>query len=347
MRTYEYSFLKEKHLNDILRLTNLVTGISVREEYQKLQYGNVFESLRKKAAVDSIVGSNAIEGIGTSDERIREIMEGGQPRTHDEIEISGYRDALDLIHRGHEHLHIDEDLIRRLHDTIEKGTGDPEAGEYKKSDNLIMEYLPDGNRRIRFSPVSHEDVPEAMKQLLFAYYDARQDAEIDPLLLTFCFILDFLCIHPFRGGNGRVSRLLTLLLLYQNGFDVGRYVSIEQMINHYKESYYESLMSSSAGWHENRNDYSPFLIFSLQILYRCYTKLNDSLGETVAKKAKKNQRIEAVVTNSLVPLSKMQIKDVLPDVSIRTIESQLSKLLKEGRIKKIGDYKNARYLRKE
>ena len=208
-----------------------------------------------------------------------------------------------------------------------------------------MEYGADGSRRIRFKPVEADKVQVNMEQMLLAYYDARQDSEIPPLLLIPCFILDFLCIHPFTDGNGRVSRLLTVLLLYLTGYDIVKYISYEGQINKYKENYYQALELSSAAWHENKNDYIPFVINFLQILYRCFKDLDDAFMEISLKKAKKSERVESILLASVVPLSKQDIIGKVPDVSVKTIELVLSKMLKDNRIKKIGSFRDARYVR--
>ena len=343
MRKYDYSFLKEKHLNQVVRLSNLISDINSKEILRKMQYEDVFNELRKKAIIDSVSGSNLIEGISTSQKRFMQLMEEEKPMNHDEKEILGYKDALSYVHNNYLDLEIDEALIKQLHYMIEKDVSE-DAGEYKARNNYIMETDENSERRIRFYPVDYKDTPEAMKQLVLAYYEARQDEEIDQLLLAICFVLDFLCIHPFRDGNGRVSRLLMLLMFYYAGYDIGRYVSIENTINDYKSDYYYSLIQSSNNWHDNNNDYSPFIIFSLQILYRCYKTLDESLGEISLKKAKKNERIRRIVLNSLIPISKADIKEKLPDVSIRTIEAELRKMMDSNEITKIGNYKDARYV---
>lgn len=346
MRKFDYSFLKDKHLNDILRLSNLIADVNAKELFRKELYGDVFNKLQEKAMIDSVIASNSIEGIGTSEERIQEIFKGSEAITHDEMEILGYKEALNYIHTKND-IEVDERTIKYLHYLIEKDVDPGNAGQYKSGNNYIMEYHSDGTRKIRFTPVDHKEVPNAVEQLLLAYYDARQDDRISQLLLSFCFVLDFTCIHPFKDGNGRVSRLLTLLLLYKAGYDIGKYVSIENQINDFKDQYYAALNKSSVGWHNNENDYSYFIIFMLQIMYRCYLSLNDSLGELTLKKAKKKDRIKSVVESSLVPISKMQIKDMLPDISVRTIEAQLKSLIDSGDIIKIGTYKDARYISKK
>ncbi len=184
-----------------------------------------------------------------------------------------------------------------------------------------------------------------MEQLELAYMEARNNANINQLLLIPCIILDFLCIHPFRDGNGRMSRLLSLLLLYKNGYDVGKYISFEEQINNYKSYYYEALRKSSIGWHENQNTYIPFMENFLSMLYMCYKELDKRFATIQGKKITKTSRIEATVLNSLVPISKADICKILPDVSPTTIEAVLSKMVKDGQIKKIGQSKMTRYIK--
>ena len=345
MRHFDYSFLKNNISSDVLGLSNVITDLKCREEIRKLQYGQAFESLRKKAIIESVKGSNAIEGIITSDSRIKDIVAGAKPQTHDELEIAGYKEALNLIFTE-KYLDISEDTIKLFHAKIHEQTNPAAAGLYKENNNFIMEYYADGTRRIRFKPVEAKDVPKEMEQLLLAFYTARQDGEIPQLLLIPCFILDFLCIHPFTDGNGRVSRLLTVMLLNSDGYDIVKYSSLEGQINKYKESYYEALKASSENWHEETNDYVPFVINFLQILYRCFKDLDESFMELSVKKTKKSERVENILLNAIVPISKQDIANKLPDISIQTIELVLSKMLKEKTIEKIGTYKNARYVRK-
>ena len=345
MHRYDYSFLKKQIPGNILGLAEILADLKSKEELRKLQYGEAFESLRQKAIIESVKGSNAIEGIVTTDSRIRDLVAGAIPKTHDEMEISGYKDALNLIHTNHANLDFDETLILTLHRMIEEQTNRQEAGRYKRTDNYIMEYDTDGRRRIRFKPVSAQKTQEDMGQLILAYYDARQDSEIAPLLLIPCVILDFLCIHPFLDGNGRVSRLLTVLLLYLSGYDIVRYVSYEAQIDRYKTAYYESLRASSESWHENENDYTPFIVNFFQILYRCYKDLDEAFTDLSLKKARKSERVENILLNAIVPVSKHEILRKAPDISAKTVELVLSKMLKDNRIRKIGSYKDARYIR--
>lgn len=327
MHRYDYTFLKESIPGNIVGLTNIITDLKTKEEFRRLQYEDTFEILRKKAIIESVKGSNAIEGIVTTDARIKDIVDGSKPVTHDEMEISGYKDALNLIHSDHENLDMDEDSVLSFHRMMIEQSNPREAGKYKTTNNFIMEIGPDGSRQVRFKPVSAKKVKSDMGQMLLAFYEARQDSEISPLLLIPCVILDFLCIHPFMDGNGRVSRLLTVLLLYLSGYDIVRYISYEGQVNKYKESYYEALRSSSINWHENENDYIPFIINFLQILYRCFKDLDETFTDISLKKAKKSERVESILMGAIVPVSKQDIVAKVPDISVKTVELVLSKML--------------------
>lgn len=345
MHRYEYSFLKRGIPGNIVGLTDIIADLRSKEEFRKLQYRDAFESLHRRAVIESVKGSNAIEGIVTTDSRIKDLVDGSQPVTHDEMEISGYKDALNLIHTTHNNMDIDEDIIFAFHKMMLEQSNPREAGRYKNTNNYILEVGADGSRSVRFKPVPAKNVSGDMEQLLLAYYEARQDAEISPLLLIPCFVLDFLCIHPFIDGNGRVSRLLTVLLLYLSGYDIVRYISYEGQVNKYKESYYEALRASSRSWHENENDYVPFIINFLQILYRCFKELDESFTDISLKKAKKSERVESILMGAIVPISKQDILAKVPDISVNTVELVLSKMLKEQKIKKIGTFRDARYMR--
>jgi Fic family protein len=219
------------------------------------------------------------------------------------------------------------------------------GGRYKTDDNVILETAADGTRRVRFRPTPAKETAAAMEQLELAYLDARSNANINQLLLIPCVVLDFLCIHPFRDGNGRMSRLLSLLLLYKNGYDAGKYVSFEEQINNYKAYYYEALRESSIGWHENQNTYVPFIQNFLSTLYMCYKEHDKRFAVVHGKKVTKKARIEATVLNSLLPISKADICTLLPDISPTTVEAVLSKMVRDGQIKKIGQTKTARYVK--
>lgn len=348
MRKIDYSFLKNGNLpSELLNITNCMHEIKKEEEEKKTLNPELFNELMTIAKIQSVKGSNAIEGIVTTDKRIKALMDQKtEPLNHDEKEIAGYRNALDLVHANHARLSFTEEDILNLHDVMLMQSGSPFRGHYKTADNAIIEIDPQGNRRLRFKPLSAEETPEAMNQLVLAYMDARQDANINPLILIPCVILDFLCIHPFDDGNGRMSRLLSLLLMYKNNYDVGKYISFEQQINQNKGSYYEALRLSSLSWAEGKNDYSCFIKNFITTLYACYLELEKRLATVGIKKIKKEERIKMVLLNSLLPMSKQEILAIVPDISASTVERVLSSLLKDDQIEKYGSFKDARYKRK-
>ena len=347
MRKFDYSFLNNGLLPaSFVNLTSNIAVLKTMEGVRKEEYAKIFTELEAVAKIQSVKSSNAIEGIITSDERIAAIVnQNSAPLNHNEAEIAGYRDALNQIHLGYEHIDFRQRDILRLHEMMMGFTGYEYGGKYKTDDNVILEIDADGNRRVRFRPTPAIETPEAMEQLELAYLDARSDANINQLLLIPCVILDFLCIHPFRDGNGRMSRLLSLLLLYKNGFDAGKYVSFEEQINDYKAYYYEALRQSSAGWDTNENSYFPFIENFLSTLYLCYKELDKRFAVVNGKKITKKTRIEATVLNSLTPISKAEICKILPDVSPTTVEAVLGEMVRAGAAKRIGVGRASRYIR--
>ena len=347
MRKFDYSFLNNGLLPaSLVSLTANISALKTMAGIRKEDYAQVFTELEAVAKIQSIKSSNAREGIVTSDERIAAIVnQNSAPLNHNEAEIAGYRDALNEIHLGFEYIDFRERDILRLHEIMMSLAGYEYGGQYKTDDNVILEVDADGYRRVRFRPTPTKETPKAMEQLELAYMEARSDANINQLLLIPCVILDFLCIHPFRDGNGRMSRLLSLLLLYKNGFDAGKYVSFEEQINNYKDYYYEALRQSSDGWETNENSYFPFMENFLSILYLCYKELDKRFAVVHGKRITKRARIEAVILNSLTPLSKAEICKILPDVSPTTVEAVLGAMVKSGAVKRIGASRSARYLK--
>jgi Fic family protein len=347
MRRFDYSFIKSlKIQTDIVTVTNLITEFKKDEEKRKESFPDAFKALESIARVQSVKGSNAIEGIITTDERIRAIVNGNSaPLNHDEMEIAGYRDVLDYVHNNYAEMELNEKTILEMHRMM-MALSIQDKGIYKKTDNVIVEVDQYGQSRVRFTPTSAKETPYAMEQFILAYMGAKDDSGIDPMFLIPCVILDFLCIHPFADGNGRMSRLLTLLLMYKYGIDVGKYISFEEQINRTKGQYYESLKRSSQGWDTNASDYLPFMNNFIFTLFSCYRELDRRFTVVGDKKPDKGNRIEAVIRSNHVPISKKEIGELLPDISPTTIEAKLSELQKDGKIKKIGSYKDALYFRK-
>lgn len=347
MRKFDYSFLNSGLLPaNLINLTSNIASLKTMAGVRKEEYARIFTELEAVAKVQSIKSSNEIEGIITSDERIQAIVnQNSAPLNHNEAEIAGYRDALNEIHLGYEHIDFRERDILRLHEMMMSFTGYEFGGQYKTDDNVILEVDADGNRKVRFRPTPAEETEAAMEQLELAYMDARGDSNISQLLLIPCVILDFRCIHPFRDGNGRMSRLLSLLLLYKNGFDAGKYVSFEEQINNYKGYYYEALKQSSTDWDTNENSYFPFIENFLSTLYMCYKELDKRFAVVHGKRITKKARVEATVLNSLTPISKAEICKILPDVSPTTVEAVLGAMVKDGQIKRIGKSRATRYIK--
>ncbi|MBP5694077.1 MAG: Fic family protein [Bacilli bacterium] len=348
-KIYDYSFLKNMQVPaKFLSITNSIYALRAIEEEKKQTYPDIFTNLQKIAIVQSVKGSNAIEGIVTSDKRIEEIVnQNSDPLNHSEKEIAGYKDALNIVHTNYESLSLNVETMKYLHGLMLEHTELSHRGDFKKEDNVIREKYPDGTSRIRFEPVSAKETEEAMKELVYAYIEARDDSEVNQLLLIPCVILDFLCIHPFQDGNGRMSRLLSLLLMYKNNFDVSKYISFEEQINKLKGNYYEALKQSSVGWHDNKNDYIPFMENFLSTLYLCYKELDKRFLTLRSGKVSKAKRVEEVVLSAFIPLSKKEIENLLPDVSVTTIERVLSTMIKDSKIDKIGTTNNCRYIRKK
>ncbi|WP_278840128.1 Fic family protein [Holdemania filiformis] len=349
MRVFDYSFLSKGLLPaNFINLTSVIASLKTMAGMRKEEYTRIFTELEAIAKVQSVKSSNAIEGIITSDERINAIVnQNSAPLNHNEAEIAGYRDALNTIHLGYDHMDFRQSDILRLHEMLMSIAGYEYGGQYKTDDNVILEVDAQGQRRVRFRPTPAAETSQAMEQLELAYLEARNDANINQLLLIPCVILDFLCIHPFRDGNGRMSRLLSLLLLYKNGYDAGKYVSFEEQINNYKAYYYEALRQSSEGWENNENSYFPFIEIFLSTLYMCYKELDKRFAVVHGKKITKKARVEATVINSLTPISKAEICHILPDVSPTTVEAVLGAMVKSGSIKRIGQARSARYIKAE
>ena len=301
--------------------------------------------LMELAKIQSTGASNRIEGIVTTDDRLNKLVrEKTMPRNRSEQEIAGYRDVLKAVHENHEYIPVKPGSILQLHRDLYRYSGKSIGGSFKSSDNVISEELPDGTRRVRFKPVPAWAAPEAVERICTAYGDAVESGEMDPLLLIPMFILDFLCIHPFNDGNGRMSRILTLLLLYRAGYEVGRYISLEKLINDTKETYYETLAESSTGWHEGTNDYAPFVNYLLGIITAAYRELEERLVILSDRSMSKPDRIREIIRGTYGPITKSEIMRQCGDISHVTVQRTLNDLLKNGDISKIGGGRYTKYV---
>ncbi len=308
---------------------------------------DVLTALLEVAKIQSTGASNRIEGIYTTDERLNALVqEKVKPRNRNEEEISGYRDVLATIHESYEYIAPRSNNILQLHRDLYSFSSSAVGGVYKNSDNIIAEKHTDGTETVRFRPVPAFQTAEAMLNLCTRFNDAIEAGTYDPLLLMPIFVLDFLCIHPFNDGNGRMSRLLTLLLLYRAGFIVGKYISIEMLIEKSKDSYYEALQVSSQNWHENGNDYLPFLKYMLGVVVKAYNEFEDRVEHLRHRKMSKADRIKDLIGKTPGKISKKDIAQACPDISVTTIERTLAELIASGFIEKVGIGRATAYVKK-
>ena len=341
MHRFDFSEMRGSIPQDIAELVSHIREIRALDGIRETRYAREFSKVQEIAKLKSVKYSNEIEGIATSDERLADIvLRNDTPRNLNEAEIAGYRDALAAIHEDPTAFDLDERTVLGLHRTMMSHTIRG-GGRYKTKDNSIVS-VSAGRREVVFEPVPASETQDSMDQLFLAYIEAR-DEGMEPLLLIPCVILDYLCIHPFPDGNGRISRLLTVLLLYNSGFDVCRYVSMDEHIALTMGEYYRTLAQSSEGWTGNRWTYIPFVRYFLRTLMECYIDLDTRFAVVNDRRMKKSERIEAMLRNSLAPVSKRQICAALQDVSPRTVESVLAKLQSDGSVEKVGSYRDARY----
>ncbi len=293
------------------------------------------KALREHAVIESAVSSNRIEGVNIAPERIRTVILGkAHLRDRDEEEVRGYQKALKSIHEQGHKLKISEETICKLHRTTRGQIWD--AGKYKEIDGDIIERYPDGRTRVRFKTVTADKTPDFMKGLERLWHKCLSEQKISPLIALAGFNLDFLCIHPFRDGNGRVSRLLLLLQLYHLGFEVGRYISIERLIEENKERYYETLEESSMDWHQGRHDPWPFINYVLFILKSAYLEFEDRLGQTKSPRGAKTELVNNVIQKIEKEFSVSDIEYACPGVSRDLIRKVLRQLQKDGKIRCLG-----------
>lgn len=298
---------------------------------------DVLDTMLKIAKIQSTASSNRIEGISTTDARIRALVSGSTtPKNRNEEEISGYRDVLSTIHESHDAIPLSPNVILQLHRDLLGHLGPGVGGHWKGSDNVISETDASGRSFVRFQPLPAFETPCAMEALCDAANGAFRDKTFDPLFVIALFILDFVSVHPFDDGNGRMSRLLTLLLLYHAGYVVGRYISLEKVIEDSKDTYYEALQASSDNWLSGTNDPSPFVRYLFGTILKAYSLFEERVSDVLVAKASKEKRIKLLFERTPTPLRKRQILDACPDVSSITVARTLKSLLDAGLIRKIG-----------
>lgn len=348
MHTFDYNEAPKHLLTP--KIVNMLSSLHEFRGKQELYIeaeSDVLTALLDIAKIQSTKASNKIEGIYTSDERLEAlVMEKAEPRNRSEEEIAGYREVLAVVHDSYEYIPIRPNNILQLHRDLYSFSSSDTGGRFKNTDNVIAESGKDGQQRIRFMPVPAFQTPEAMENLCNEFNNAIERAEYDPLLLIPMFILDFLCIHPFNDGNGRMSRLLTLLLLYRSGYIVGKYVSMEMLIEKTKETYYEALQNSSTGWHNDKSDYTSFVRYYLGVVLKGYNEFQDRIEHLRYRKLSKADRVKAVFDKKLGVVKKSDIAILCPDISETTIERTLKELLEAGFIEKVGKGRATGYAKK-
>lgn len=334
MKDYNY---KEKWKK--LLTPEIVKKLTLIHEYKGEQrlfieaHKDELNELVEIAKVQSTEASNRIEGISTANDRLKNLVQAKTtPRNRDESEIAGYRDVLNTIHESYVYIPINANYLLQLHRDLYKFLGNVDGGTFKTADNIIREMDMEGNEYIRFRPVAAWETPASIDKLCKAFREAKE--EVDPLLLDIMFVLDFLCIHPFNDGNGRMSRLITLLLLYQSGFIVGKYISIEKIIEESKETYYEVLQDSSINWHENQNDYKPFVNYMLGVIINAYREFETRVKLVTDSDLSKPDRIREIMKNHIGMITKSELMEMNPDISDTTIQRTLADLLKRRNTKK-------------
>lgn len=346
MRDFHYAAIREqKWDSEILGLIAAIYKEAGKQEMYLKQRPEELEKLVEIAKVQSTEASNAIEGIVTTSTRIRQLVEEKTaPRNRDEQEIAGYRDALNIIHENFDAIPITRNYILQLHKVLYSHTNNPMAGQAKSVQNYISATYPDGHTETLFTPLAPFETPEALERICDEYNRVIGNMEAEPLIVIPIFIHDFLCIHPFNDGNGRMSRLLTTLLLYRNGFYVGKYISLEAKIAKNKDLYYAALRQAQEGWHEGTEDAVPFIKYLLGIILSAYRDFEDRFS-LVEQKKPALETVRQAALNKIGRFSKRDIRELCPALSVSSIEGALRKLVASGELKREGNGKNTCYYR--
>ncbi len=346
MRTFNYSKIREqKWDSDILGYIAAIYKEAGKQELYLKTRPEELEKLVEVAKIQSTEASNAIEGIVTTNTRIKQLVaEKTTPRNRDEQEIAGYRDALNIIHESFDAIPLTRNYILQLHKIMYSHMNNPMAGKTKNVQNYISATYPDGHTEILFTPLAPFETAEALDKICAEYNRVIGNFELEPLIAIPIFIHDFLCIHPFNDGNGRMSRLLTTLLLYRNGFYVGKYISLEAKIAQNKDLYYDALGASQDGWHEGEDDPTPFIKYILSTILAAYRDFEDRFA-IVEKKLPAIDMVRKATELKIGKFTKQDIIELCPSLSVSSIEGAIRKLVSVGEIKREGTGKNICYYR--
>lgn len=346
MREFNYSSINDqKWDSEILGLVAAIYKEAGKQELYLKQRPEELEKLVEIAKIQSTEASNAIEGIVTTNTRIRQLVEEKTaPRNRNEQEIAGYRDVLNIIHESFEAIPITQNYILQMHKILYNHMNNPAAGRTKTVQNYISAAYPDGRTQILFTPLSPYETPEALDRICEEYNRVIGNLELEPLIAIPVFIHDFLCIHPFNDGNGRMSRLLTTLLLYRSGFYVGKYISLEAKIAGNKDLYYNALLASQNGWHEGEDDPVPFIKYLLGTVLAAYRDFEDRFA-IVETKRSALEMVRLASRNKIGHFTKQDIRELCPSLSVSSVEGALRKLVASGELKREGSGKNTFYYR--
>jgi Fic family protein len=346
MRNFNYSEIRnQKWDSDILRLIAAIYKEAGKQELYLKQRPQELEKLVEIAKIQSTEASNAIEGIVTTSTRIKQLVEEKTtPKNRDEQEIAGYRDVLNIIHESFDAIPVSRSYILQLHKVLYSHMNNPMSGRTKSAQNYISASYPDGRAEILFTPLNPFETPEALDRICEEYNRVIGNMEAEPLITIAVFIHDFLCIHPFNDGNGRMSRLLTTLLLYRNGFYVGKYISLEAKIASNKDLYYSALSKSQHGWHEGTEDVVPFIKYLLGTVLAAYRDFEErfSLVET---KLPALEMVRRASMNKIGRFNKQDIRELCPMLSDSSIEKAFRDLIFVGELKREGKGKGTCYYR--
>lgn len=346
MRNFNYSNIKNlKWDSDVLGLIAAIYKYAGKQELYLKQRPEELEKLVEIAKIQSTEASNAIEGIVTTNTRIRQLVEEKTaPKNRDEQEIAGYRDVLNIIHENFDAIPISRNYILQLHKILYSHMNNPLAGQTKTVQNYISATYPDGHFETVFTPLPPYETPEALDKICEEYNRVIGNMELEPLIAVPIFIHDFLCIHPFNDGNGRMSRLLTTLLLYQNGFYVGKYISLEDKIAKNKDLYYDALAASQDGWHEGTDDPVPFIKYLLGTILAAYKDFEDRFALVETKRSALDT-VRLATQNKIGRFTKQDIRELCPSLSISSVEGALRKMVAAEELKREGNGKNTCYYR--
>ena len=346
MRPFNYSEIKNKMWDsDILGLIAAIYKEAGKQEMYLKQRAKELEKLVEIAKIQSTEASNAIEGIVTTSTRIKQLMEEKTtPKNRDEQEIAGYRDVLNIIHESFDVIPISQNYILQLHKIMYSHMNNPLAGRTKSVQNYISATYPDGHVETLFTPLAPYETPEALDRICEEYNRVIGNMELEPLIAIPIFIHDFLCIHPFNDGNGRMSRLLTTLLLYRSGFYVGKYISLEAKIAKNKDLYYDALGRSQHGWHEGTEDAVPFIKYLLGTVLAAYKDFGDRFA-LVEEKLPAIEMVRKAAMNKIGRFNKQDIRELCPTLSLSSVEGALRKMVASGELKREGKGKSTCYIR--